>query len=70
MVNNKRRCFLSKGVVSLHDNTRANSGAVTAEIIRQLKFELIPHPPYYSKMFPWSYHALRTARKIPTWKKI
>jgi len=45
MVNNKRRCLLSKGVVSFHDNAHLNSAAATAETIRQLKFVLILHPP-------------------------
>jgi ribosomal protein S14 len=71
MVKNKRRYLLSKWVVLLDDNALPNSASATAEIIRQLKFELIPHSPplYYPNLVTWGYHVLRTAKRILTWTK-
>ena len=38
------RGLLSVGVLSLHNNTCPHSPEAMLEAIRQLKFELLPHP--------------------------
>jgi hypothetical protein len=47
-IRNKRRGFLSKGVLLLHNNAHSHSAAATVEAIRQMKFEILPPPPPYS----------------------
>ena len=70
MVNNKRRHLLCKGIVLFHDNLRPKCAAATVETIRQPKFEIIPHTPYYPNLVPGGYHVLRTAKTILTRTKI
>ena len=45
-IRRKRRGLLSKGVVLLHDNTRPHTAAHIAETLRNLKFQVMTHPPY------------------------
>jgi hypothetical protein len=38
------------------DNLQPHSAEATVEVIRQQKFELLPHPPYSSDLTPSDYH--------------
>jgi len=42
----KRRGLLSKRVLLLHDNARPHTAAHTVDTLRDLKFEVLKHPPY------------------------
>jgi hypothetical protein len=42
----------------LHDNALPHSAAAAFEAIRQLKFELLTHPPYILDLAPSNYHML------------
>ena len=55
--------MLSMGVPLFHDNARPNSAGATAATIRQLKFELIPHPLYNPNLVPWNCHVLGPLKK-------
>jgi hypothetical protein len=53
---NKHSGLLSRGILLLHDNTLPHFMASTIEAIRQLKFELPPHPPHSPDLGPSDYH--------------
>jgi len=53
---NKHSGLLSRGVLLLHDNTLPHFMAATIEAIRQLKFELPPHPTHSPDLAPSDYH--------------
>ena len=55
-IRSKRRGLLSKGVVFLHDNSRPHTAAHTAETLRNLKFEVMIHPPYSPDLVPSGHH--------------
>ena len=62
---NKRRCWLSKGVILLHYNLRPHSVTAATKANRQLQFELYPHPPYSPDLPPSDYHKLEPLKKKP-----
>ncbi|GFU62633.1 histone-lysine N-methyltransferase SETMAR [Trichonephila clavipes] len=45
-IQNKRRGFLSKGVVFLHDNARPHTANVTKTLLRGFGWDVFYHPPY------------------------
>jgi histone-lysine N-methyltransferase SETMAR len=55
-IHSRRREMLTNGVVLHHDNARPHKTAATAETIRKLKFELLPHTAYSSDLAPSDYH--------------
>jgi len=56
MIRNTCTALLSKQVLLLHKNTCPHSVEPTNEAIRQLKFELLPHPWYSPDPAPFDYH--------------
>jgi len=52
VLHNMRRGLLSVGVLLLHNNTCLHSPTATLEANGQLKFELLPHPPYSQDRAP------------------
>jgi len=46
----------------LHDNTLPNSAESTVEVIRQMKFELLPNPTHSPNLAPSDYYMFGTIR--------
>ncbi|GFU99501.1 histone-lysine N-methyltransferase SETMAR [Trichonephila clavipes] len=55
-VKNKRRGFLSKGVVFLHDNARPHTANVTKTLLRGFGWDVFDHPPYCPDLAPSDFH--------------
>ena len=47
-----RRGKLTAGVLLQHDNARPHTSAQTQDVIRELGFTQIPHPPYSPDLAP------------------
>lgn len=45
-----------KGVVYLHDNARPHVAKIVREKLKQLDWEVLPHPPYSPDLAPSDYH--------------
>ena len=45
-----------KGVIFHQDNARPHTAKMTLEVIKELRWELLPHPPYSPDMAPSDYH--------------
>lgn len=54
-VKRERRGKWTRGVLLQHDNARPHTAVQTSATIRQLGFELIPHPPYSPDLAPSDY---------------
>jgi len=52
----KRREFLSKSVLLLHDNARQHTAAHTVDALRALKFDVLKHSPYIPDLAPSDFH--------------
>ncbi|GFV83346.1 histone-lysine N-methyltransferase SETMAR [Trichonephila clavipes] len=55
-IQNKRRGFLSKGVVFLHDNARPHIANVTKTLLRGFGWDVFDHPPYSPDLTPSDFH--------------
>ncbi|GFW41930.1 histone-lysine N-methyltransferase SETMAR [Trichonephila clavipes] len=55
-IQNKRRGFLSKGVVFLHDNARPRTANVTKTLLRGFGWDVFDHPPYSPDLAPSDFH--------------
>ncbi|GFV16023.1 histone-lysine N-methyltransferase SETMAR [Trichonephila clavipes] len=55
-IQNKRRGFLSKGVVFLHDNARPHTANVMKTLLRGFGRGVFDHPPYSSYLAPSDFH--------------
>ena len=55
-VYSKRRCLTSKGVLFHQDNARLHTAKKTLELIENLGWEVVPHPPYSPDLAPSDYH--------------
>lgn len=53
-----------KGVILLHDNARPHTAKKTREKIRELEWEVLPHPPYSPDMAPSDYHLFRALTRF------
>ena len=65
-IKNSRRGKLTKGILHLHDNARPHTSQETLAIIRDLHFEILPHPPYSPDLAPsdyWIFGALKKPLK-------
>ena len=55
-IKQKRRGFLSKTVLLLHDKARPHTANATVETIQALHFETLSHPPYSPDLAPSDFH--------------
>ncbi|GFV65531.1 histone-lysine N-methyltransferase SETMAR [Trichonephila clavipes] len=55
-IQNKRRGFLSKGVVFLLDNARPHTANVTKTLLRGFDWDVFDHPPYSPDLAPSDFH--------------
>ncbi|GFW10842.1 histone-lysine N-methyltransferase SETMAR [Trichonephila clavipes] len=55
-IQNKRRGFLSIGVVFLHDNARPHTANVTKTLLREFDWDVFDHPPYKPDLTPSDFH--------------
>ena len=51
-----KRGNLTRGVLHQHDNARPHNSGQTLRIIRDLNFDVLPHPPYTPKSAPSDYY--------------
>ncbi|GFW44767.1 histone-lysine N-methyltransferase SETMAR [Trichonephila clavipes] len=63
-IQNKRRGFLSKGVVFLHDNARPHTANVTKTLLRGFGWDVFDHPLYRPDLAP-SDSSLLTSQVLP-----
>jgi len=52
----KHRGLLAKRVLLLHDNARPHMAMHTVDTLRDLKFEVLKHPPYSPDLAPLDFH--------------
>ncbi|GFT09371.1 mariner Mos1 transposase [Trichonephila clavipes] len=55
-IQNKRRGFISKGVVFLHDNAGPHTANVTKTLLRGFGWDVFDHPPYSLDLAPSDFH--------------
>ncbi|GFW27521.1 mariner Mos1 transposase [Trichonephila clavipes] len=55
-IQNKRRGFLSKDVVFLHDNARPHTANVTKTLLRGFGWDVFDHPPHSPDLAPSDFH--------------
>ena len=56
VIRSKRRGFLSKRVLLLHDNACPHTDVHTVDTLRALKFEVLENPPYSPDLAPSEFH--------------
>jgi len=62
-IHHKRRRLLSKTAFLHHDTASLCVTVTTLETIQNLKFEVLPHPPYSSDLIPSNFHAFGPLRE-------
>jgi len=45
-----------RGVLLLHDNTEPYTSKMTQEKVKELQWEVLPHPPYSPDLAPSDFH--------------
>jgi len=48
-----------KGVIFHHDNARPHTSKMTLDKLKELKWEILLHPPYSPDIAPSDYHLFR-----------
>lgn len=48
-----------KGIILLHDNTKPHTSKIAKEKLKELQWEILPHPPYSQDLVPSDYHLFR-----------
>lgn len=56
LTENKWKWFNKKCPILLHDNARPHVARLTLAKLDQLKYEVLPHPPYSPDLSPTDYH--------------
>ena len=51
-----------KGIVFHHDNARPHKSSVTRQKLRELRWEVLMHPPYSPALAPYDYHLFRSLK--------
>lgn len=67
MIGNKRKDFLTKWVLLLHNNTCLHSTAPTIEEIKQLKFNIFLHLPYGADLSSLNYYLFGPTKETLHW---
>jgi len=65
----KRPWLLERGVIFHHDNARPHTSRITKQKIRDLKWELLKHPPYSPDLAPSDFHLFRSLQHFLAGKK-
>ena len=60
----KRPGSLHRGIIFHHDNAPAHSSRITKEILREFRWELLPHPPYSPDLSPSDFFIPKTQRTL------
>ncbi|CAK9820216.1 Histone-lysine N-methyltransferase SETMAR [Anthophora plagiata] len=59
-----------KRVMLLHDNARPHTARITEKKILDLKWSVLPHPPYSPDLVPTDYHLFRSLQNSLSGKKL
>jgi histone-lysine N-methyltransferase SETMAR len=69
-LSDKRPALINrKGVILQHDNARPHAARITQEKIKELGWEVLPHPPYSPDIAPSDYHLFRSLEHSLAGKK-
>ncbi|XP_014289639.1 histone-lysine N-methyltransferase SETMAR-like [Halyomorpha halys] len=55
-IREKRPSLASKKVIFHQDNARPHTSAIAMEKLHELRYELLPHPPYSPDLTPSDFH--------------
>jgi histone-lysine N-methyltransferase SETMAR len=55
---------LHRGILFHHDNAPAHSARVTEDIMREFRWELLPHPPYRPDLAPSDFFLFQNSKNI------
>ena len=64
-----RRGKLTRGVLLQHDNARPHTSGQTLRTIRDLNYDVLPHPPYSPDLAPSDYYLFGEMAKVTRGKR-
>jgi histone-lysine N-methyltransferase SETMAR len=69
-IKNKRPHLAKKKILFHQDNASAHKSAVAMAKLYELKYELMPHPPYSPDLAPCELFSISKFKKMAIWKEI